>query len=162
MQLYEFQFESITGGPLPLERYRGQPILLVNTATGSHHAPQLGKLQRVWENYRSSGLVIIGLPCNDFGQKEPLDHDEIAATCREVHGVKFVLTAKQHLKGRSLCPLFLALLEAHGKDAMPAGNFFKYLFGADGRLVAFWPGRIEPDDPEITHQIERNLNSWIV
>ncbi len=162
MQVHDFHFDTISGSNLPLGRFRGQPILLINTATESQFSPQLRKLQRLWENYRHCGLVIIGLPCNDFGEREPRDNAEIDALCRNRFGVRFHMTAKQSLNGNSINPLFQALRETYGREAMPRWNFYKYLFDVRGRLVERWASRMEPDDPHVVHQIERHARAWII
>ncbi len=162
MQLYEFYFKTIRGTQLPMDRFRGRAVLLFNSATESQYARQLSKLQRLWENYRNFGLAVIALPCNDFGEREPGDETEIARRCEEEFGVHFPLTTKQSLRGRFLCPAFRALKEAHGRDIMPRGNFFKYLFDTQGQLRCVWPNRIEPNDPVIKTRIEKELKAWIL
>lgn len=162
MFIYQFYFDSVHGSVMTMERFRGQPILLVNTASASRHWRQVPKLQKLWENYRHCGLLVLGLPCDDFGHKEPLPDAEIAATYAERFGAAFPLTAKLSLRGRAAHPLFGALREAFGRDALPRWNYFKYLFDARGELVERWSNRTEPDDPVVTQQIERNLRSWII
>jgi glutathione peroxidase len=86
---------------MALDQYRGQPLLLVNTNAASRFAPQLIKLQELWNNYRHFGLVVIGLPCDDFGAEEGLDDEELADFYRSRFGVRFPLTRRQHLSGQS-------------------------------------------------------------
>jgi len=161
MHVYEFNFETLNGSSIRLSRYRGQPILLTNTASQSRYAGQMRKLQRLWENYHRRGLVIIGVPSNDFGQREPLDEAGLELFRRD-NGLAFQLTRRQTLRGEPLNPLFLSLLESHGRDKMPGWNFFKYLFDSQGHLAGFWPSQTEPDDPRITRQIEHNLCAWVL
>ena len=78
MNVYEFVFVSLQGGRMPLSNYQGQPLLLVNTASECEYTPQYQALQRIWMDYRQSGLVVIGMPCDDFGHQEPGDEDSIA------------------------------------------------------------------------------------
>ena len=162
MNVYEYVFRSIGGATMPLGNYRSQPILIVNTASECGYTPQYIGLQRIWEDYRQSGLVVIGIPCNDFGEQEPGDEDQIAEFCETTYQVNFPLTSKTSVHGFGAHPLFQALRDEMGEDTVPRWNFWKYLFGREGDLVGFWPSKIEPDDPVITHQIERNLNSWIL
>jgi glutathione peroxidase len=161
MNVYEYFFTSITGTSLPLRNYRGQPLLIVNTASKCGYTPQYQKLQRIWEDYRQSGLTVIGIPSNDFGEQEPDDEDAILEFCDANYNITFPMTAKQHVMGLSAHPLFVAIREEIGEDAVPRWNFYKYLFDRQGQLLEFWPSAVEPDDPLITHQIERNLHSWI-
>ena len=162
MNVYEFVFQNITGANLPLRNYQGQPILVVNTASECGYTPQYAKLQRLWEDYRESNLLILGTPCNDFGGQEPGEDEEIAEFCRENYGVTFPLTTKVTIRGLGCHPFYEALREEAGEDAMPKWNFWKYLFNSQGELVEYWRSDVEPDDPRITHQIERNLHAWIL
>jgi glutathione peroxidase len=162
MNVYEFAFQSISGASMPLGNWTGQPLLLVNTASECGYTPQYGKLQRIYDDYRQSGLVVIGMPCNDFGEQEPGDEEEIARFTWENYRVTFPLTRKIQVIGLGAHPLFTALVETYGDDVIPRWNFHKYLFDNRGELVEHWPSRVEPDDPALTHQVERNLQSWIL
>ena len=160
MRVHEFSFRSLSGANLPLERWKGQPLLLVNTASECGFTPQYAKLQALWEEYRPSGLVVIAVPCNDFGNQEPGDDASIAAFCQDRYGVTFPVTEKHSIIGRDAHPLFIALREEFTSDVLPTWNFFKYLFGREGELLHHWPSNIEPDDPGFRHDIEKNLGSW--
>ena len=160
MHVHEFMFRSIKGVTLSLERWMGQPILIVNTASESQFAPQLHKLQNLYQEYMPSGLIVLGVPCNDFGEKEPLDGDDLDGHYWENHRVNFPVTEKLEIIGRNPHPLFIALREEYSNDILPQGNFYKYLFGRDGELLQHWPSDIEPDDSGLHHQIERNVSSW--
>ena len=160
MRIHEFVFRSIDGAVMPLERWTGQPILLVNTASECGFTPQYEKLQKLWEEYRPNGLVVIGVPCNDFGGQEPEDEEAIAEFCSTRFNVTFPMTAKQSINGRAPHPLFIAMREEFTSDILPTWNFFKYLFGRDGQLLHHWPSKVEPDDPGLRHDLERNLASW--
>lgn len=160
MRVHEFAFRSVTGASMPLERWKGQPLLLVNTASECGFTPQYAKLQALWEEYRPGGLVVIGVPCNDFGGQEPGDEAAIHAFCSDRFGVTFPVTGKQSIVGERPHPLFIAMREQYSSDILPKWNFFKYLFGRDGELVHHWPSKVEPDDPGLRHELERNLGSW--
>jgi len=160
MRVHEFAFRSVNGASMPLERWKGQPLLLVNTASECGFTPQYAKLQALWEEYRPSGLVVIGVPCNDFGAQEPADNGTIGEFCSSRFGVTFPVTEKLSIIGKSPHPLFIALREEYTSDILPRWNFHKYLFGRDGGLVHHWPSNAEPDDPGFRHEVERNLASW--
>lgn len=162
MNVFEFVFISINGASMPLRNFQGQPLLIVNTASACEYTPQYTALQRIWEDYRQSGLMVIGIPCNDFGQQEPGDEETIAEFCANQYQVSFPLTGKYNIMGISAHPLFASIREEFGDDATPRWNFYKYLFDRNGQLVDFWPSRVTPDDPLVTHQIERNLQSWVL
>jgi glutathione peroxidase len=160
MRVHQFIFRSIGGANMPLERWTGQPLLIVNTASECGYTPQYEKLQALWEEYLPNGLVVIGIPCNDFGAQEPGSDQEIMEFCSSRYEVSFPMTTRQTISGRGAHPLFIALREEYTRDILPNWNFFKYLFGRDGTLLHHWPSKVEPDDPGFRHEIERNLSSW--
>ena len=160
MHVHEYMFRSIRGVTLSLERWTGQPVLVINTASQSHFAPQLRKLQELNQEYMPSGLVVLGMPCNDYGEKEPLDGDALDAHYWETYRVNFPVTQKIEIIGRNPHPMFVAMREEYSNDILPTGNFFKYLFSREGELLEHWPSEVEPDDPALHHQIERNVSSW--
>jgi glutathione peroxidase len=162
MRVHEFAFRSLTGATMPLERWKGQPLLLVNTASECGYTPQYAKLQAMWQEYRPSGLVVIGMPCNDFGAQEPGEEAAINEFCSSHFGVTFPMTEKLTIIGPRPHPLFIAMREEFTSDILPRWNFHKYLFGRDGDLIHHWPSKVEPDEPGFRHEIERNLNSWTV
>lgn len=162
MNVFDFQFEGGDGRKLLLDRYRGQPVLLITTASTSQFAPQLRKLQRLWENHRHGGLVVIGIPCRDCGLGEPLADADLAAHYRREFGVRYPLTTRRRVRGRAADPLFAALQESLGPGVLPRGGFCKYLFDRAGGLAAYWAGPVEPDDPLILHQLEQHAGQWIV
>jgi len=160
MKIHEYSFKSAQGYALPLNRWQGQPILMVNTASKCGYTPQYHKLQNLWEEYRRSGLVVLGIPCNDFGGQEPGSNEEIAEFCSTQYQVSFPLTTRQSIIGENPHPLFVALREEYGSDILPRWNFHKYLFSRDGELIEHFPSNKEPDDPGFRHHIERNLGAW--
>jgi glutathione peroxidase len=160
MRVHEFAFHSLTGASMPFERWKGQPLLLVNTASECGFTPQYSKLQALWDEYRPAGLVLVGIPCNDFGGQEPGDEDAIQAFCSSNYGVTFPMTEKQTIIGARPHPLFIAMREEYTSDILPRWNFYKYLFDREGGLIQHWPSNIEPDEPGFRHELERNLGSW--
>ena len=160
MRVHEYRFRSLSGASMPLNRWTGQPLLLVNTASECGFTPQYRKLQAVWDEYRPAGLVVIGIPCDNFGGQEPGDSETIQEFCSSNYGVTFPMTEKQNIVGGHPHPLFIALREEYTADILPRWNFYKYLFGRDGELLHHWPSKVEPDDPGFRHDVERNLASW--
>jgi glutathione peroxidase len=160
MRVHEYVFRSIGGASMPLSRWTGQPLLLVNTASECGYTPQYSKLQAFWDEYRPAGLIVVGIPCNDFGAQEPGDDVTIQEFCTTRFNVTFPMTEKQSIIGSNVHPLFRAMREEYTSDILPTWNFFKYLFGRDGNLLHHWPSKIEPDDPGFRHEIEKNLGSW--
>jgi glutathione peroxidase len=161
MNVYEFVFQQANGARMPLSRWEAQPLLIVNTASKCGFTPQLAKLQKVYNEYRGANLVVIALPCNDFGGQEPGTEEDIVRFYWDEYGVSFPIASKVMARGLGAHPFFLALLDNYGDDLLPKWNFTKYLFDTRGDLVEHWPARVEPDDPAMTHQIERQLRSWV-
>ena len=162
MNVFEFVFVSVNGARMPLSNYQGQPLFIVNTASECEYTPQYTALQRIWMDYKQSGLVVIGIPCDDFGHKEPSDEDAIAEFCETNYQVNFPMTGKYNLMGISAHPMVHTIREEFGDDAVPRWNFHKYLFDRTGQMIGFWRSDVTPNDPAITHQIECNLQSWVL
>ena len=162
MRVHEYRFRSINGASMPLERWKGQPILLVNTASECGFTPQYAGLQKTWDEYRRTGLIVLGVPCNEFGGQEPGSNEDIAAFCTERFAVTFPLTERQSIIGPAPHPLFVALREEYTSDVLPTWNFFKYLFSRDGELIEHFPSNVAPDDPGFRHTLEKNLGAWTI
>lgn len=157
MSAYDFAFNSIDGAPLPLKQYRGQPLLVVNTASFCGFTPQYADLEAVWRRYRDRGLVVIGVPSNDFGQQEPGTAGEIKQFCETRYKIDFPLTEKQDVVGPDAHPFFRWIADELGEAGAPRWNFHKYLVGPDGMLAGAWPSAVRPTDPAVTGEIERLL-----
>ena len=154
---HDFEFVSIDGDPLPMADFQGQAVLVVNTASFCGFTYQYEALQTLWDSYRDRGLVVLGVPSNDFGQQEPGTATEIKDFCEVNFDIDFPLTEKQHVKGEAAHPFFKHIAEELGAEATPRWNFHKYLVAPDGALVDSWPSRVEPNAPEITAAIESVL-----
>src|SRR5690348_1701849 len=127
MRLHDLTMTSLRGEAVPLRSYAGRPLLIVNTASACGFTPQLGALQALWQRRRGEGLVVIGVPCNDFGRQEPGTEEEIGKFCAVNYGVDFPMMAKVRIRGRDPHPLFRLLAEEGGYLSRPRWNFYKYL-----------------------------------
>ena len=156
---YRFEFAALDGGALPLSAWRGRPVLVVNTASYCGYTPQYRDLEALWHRYRDRGLVVLGVPSNDFGQQEPGTAAEIRQFCDTRYGVDFPLTEKVRVLGAAAHPFYRWVAATLGEDAAPRWNFHKYLIGPDGELAGAWPSRVSPTDPAITGEIESALRS---
>jgi glutathione peroxidase len=152
---YSFSFAGLDGGRIRLADYAGKPILIVNTASQCGYTPQYEGLQQLWQRYHERGLMIIGVPSNDFAQ-EPGGAAEILATARQQYGVSFPLTAKLTMRGDGAHPFYQWAALARPLDA-PRWNFHKYLIGRDGRIAAVFPTKLEPMDARVVEAIVREL-----
>lgn len=155
---YDFDAVSIDGQPVSLSRYRGQVMLIVNTASACGFTPQFKGLQALWERYRDRGLVVVGFPSNEFGSQDPGSNQEIASFCELNYGVDFPMMAKVEVNGGGAHPLWQWLKGEKpgflGTEAIK-WNFTKFLVGRDGRVVKRYAPQ---DDPEkISQDIEAAL-----
>lgn len=157
---YKFEFAKIDGGAaLPLAAWRGRPVLVVNTASYCGYTPQYRDLQALWQRYRDRGLVVLGVPSNDFGAQEPGTAAEIKGFCETNYAVDFPLAAKVRVVGGSAHPFYRWIAESLGEGGAPRWNFHKYLIGPDGQLAGTWPSQVRPGDSAITSEIEKALGS---
>lgn len=154
---HQFSFTSIDGEPMSLGDFAGKAVLVVNTASRCGFTKQYDALQSVWETYRDRGLVVLGVPSNDFGGQEPGTEAEIKAFCETNFAVDFPMTEKQVVVGAQAHPFYRWAAEAGGADKVPGWNFHKYLIGPDGRFVAAIPTRVSPTDPSAIATIEQAL-----
>ncbi len=153
---FSFSFKGLDGKEIRLAEYAGKPILIVNTASLCGYTPQYAGLQELWTRYRDRGLLILGVPSNDFGGQEPGGAAEIMKTAQGEYHVSFPLTEKAEVKGAAAHPFYRwATLERLGNA--PRWNFHKYLIGRDGRIAASFPSEVEPTDPRVIAAIEKEL-----
>jgi glutathione peroxidase len=152
---FNFEFNSIDGSPMKLEQWRGKVLLVVNTASFCGYTKQYAGLQQLWSKYEKQGLVVVGVPSNDFGGQEPKAEGEIKKFCQGAFGVTFPLTEKQVVTGDTAHPFYKWATAGTGEA--PGWNFHKYLIGRDGRLIASISTRAAPDSPSVTDPVERAL-----
>lgn len=154
---HDFSFTSIEGKPLSLKDYAGKPVLLVNTASACGLTPQYKGLQALWEAEKDNGLVVLGVPSNDFGAQEPGTESEVKEFCEVRYGVTFPLTSKNPVIGPNAHPLYKWIGEQTGEAGLPKWNFHKYLIARDGRTVRSFPSTTEPTDSAFVAAIEDAL-----
>jgi glutathione peroxidase len=160
--VYDFTMNSIEGQPTPLSRYQGKVVLLVNVASRCGFTPQYTALEKVYETYKDRGLVIVGIPANNFGGQEPGSNQEIKTFCSTKYNVTFPMMAKVSVKGSDQAPLyqFLTSKEANPKVAGDIQwNFTKFLVGPDGHVVARFEPDVTPDSPQVIGAIEKELGA---
>jgi glutathione peroxidase len=136
--VYDFEAVSIDGKPASLATQRGKVLLIVNTASACGFTPQFAGLEKLWQQYRERGLVIVGFPSNEFGGQDPGSNDEIASFCQLNYGVSFPMMAKVKVNGAEAHPLWKWLTsEAKGILGTQAvkWNFTKFLVGKDGQVL---------------------------
>jgi glutathione peroxidase len=153
---YGFSFPALESGDIRLGDFAGRPFLVVNTASQCGYTPQYGGLQELWNQFHGRGLMIVGVPSNDFGGQEPGGAKEIAETAQHQYGVSFPIAAKTVVKGPNAHPFYKWAAEARPKE-LPRWNFHKYLVGRDGYIADVFAESVEPTDTRIKTAIARSL-----
>jgi glutathione peroxidase len=157
-ELSAIPFNTIKGEATSLAAYKGKVVLVVNTASKCGLTKQYDALETLQKKYAEKGFTVIGFPCNDFGNQEPGSADEIVEFCKTKFSVSFPLMEKIHVKGPEQHPLYAALT---GKDGAFPGdvkwNFGKFLIDRDGKPIARFEPKVEPDEEAITSAIEKAL-----
>jgi glutathione peroxidase len=152
---YSLETTTLQGQPAALSQYAGKVALVVNVASQCGFTPQYAGLQKLYDEYKGRGLVVLGFPSNDFGGQEPGSPQEIATFCQKNYGVSFPLFSKVVTKaGAEQSPVY-ALLGKSG--SLPSWNFGKYLVGKDGRVLQFFPSKVAPEAPELRKAIDEAL-----
>lgn len=154
---HDFGFLSIEGEPLPLSSFAGKAVLVVNTASQCGFTGQYADLQSIWRRYRDRGLVVLGVPSNDFGGQEPGTETQIKKFCEVNYDIDFPLTEKTQVKGPDAHPFYLWAAAEFGAKAKPRWNFHKYLVAPDGRLVDWFSTVTAPTSDRLVKAIERVL-----
>ena len=138
------------------EAYEGKVILVVNTASKCGNTPQYDGLEKLYEDHKDDGLVVLGFPSNDFMGQEPGTEKEIQEFCRLTYSIKFPMFEKVTVKKGDAHPFFDDLAAAAG--TYPTWNFHKYLIGRDGEMISEFSPRTEPDDDDLVAAIQTALN----
>ncbi|HUZ12213.1 MAG TPA: glutathione peroxidase [Caulobacteraceae bacterium] len=154
---YDFSFTSIDGEPLPLSSFKGKPVLVVNTASKCGLTPQYEGLEKLYRDYRDRGLVVLGVPCNQFAGQEPGAEADIKSFCESRFDIDFPMTSKVDVKDAGRHPFYAWAEERLGTPAVPVWNFHKILIGAQGEALAAFGPRTDPQDASITEAVEQAL-----
>ena len=158
--LHGIPLKNIDGKSTSLKAYDGKVVLLVNVASKCGYTKQYKGLEAVYRKYKDQGLVVVGVPSNDFGGQEPGTAEEIKKFCSANYDVTFPLMEKVKTKGEGQHPLYAALT---GKEAAFPGdikwNFNKFLIGKDGKVIARYDSKVEPESEELTKAIEQALKA---
>jgi len=148
VSIYDFDMISIEGWNRSLSEYRDEVLLIVNTASKCGFTPQYEGLQKLYDDYKNRGFVVLGFPANDFLRQEPGTNEEIKEFCSVTYNITFPMFEKIHVKGKEIHPLYEYLTAGGGKEEFAgkiSWNFAKFLIGRQGEIIA----RFDPkDDPE--------------
>jgi glutathione peroxidase len=154
MSLYDFTVNTLAGKPQPLATYKGKVALVVNTASECGFTPQYAGLEKLWQEYKDKGFVILGFPSNDFGAQEPGSADQIEHFCKKNYGVDFPMFEKVETKGSAQAPVYKFVTAKHGE---PKWNFHKYLIGKDGQVRQAFPSNVAPESKDLRAAIDAAL-----
>lgn len=160
--LHEFSLKNINGTSTDFSDYKGKVVLIVNVASFCGYTKQYASLEKLYGTYKDKGLVVIGIPSNDFGEQEPGTDEEISQFCSTKYAVTFPMFSKMVLKGDEKSPLYAWLTSGDGDDSRAGEvgwNFEKFLVGKDGRLVKRFSTKMDPLAAEITTAIEAALTN---
>jgi glutathione peroxidase len=155
-----FTMKDLSGKPVELSQYQGKVVLFVNVASKCGYTPQYAGLEKIYQKYEKDGLVVIGVPANEFGKQEPGTDSDIAEFCQKNYGVTFPMMSKVVVKGAGISPLyeFLTSKEKNPKFAGPiAWNFEKFLVSRSGEVVGRYKSPVKPESAELTQAIEAEL-----
>lgn len=156
MSLFDLKADSIDHVPTPLATWKGDVVLVVNTASECGNTPQYAGLEKLWEDYRDKGFALLGFPSNDFGGQEPGQEADIKKFCSLKYKVTFPMFAKVKTKGKDQSPVYQFLTTHHG---IPEWNFHKYLVGKDGQVIREFAASVKPDDPDLRAAIAAALKA---
>ncbi|MDE1901784.1 MAG: glutathione peroxidase [Alphaproteobacteria bacterium] len=155
---YDFTFQKLReNAPLPLSDFEGKVLLIVNTASQCGFTPQYDGLEKLYNTYKDRGLVVIGVPSNDFGGQEPGTSDEIAHFCKINYGVTFPMTKKEVVSGAHAHPFYIWAKQTLGFGTAPKWNFHKYLIDRHGKLIDYFNSTTSPESDRVKKAIEKAL-----
>ena len=158
-ELLDLSARRLAGSEEPLSRYRGEVLLIVNTASECGYTTQYAGLQTLYERYRENKFNVLGFPSNDFGEQEPGDDRQIGAFCKSNYGVEFPMFSKVRVLGADAHPVYAYLTSLPKPIGGPVEwNFQKYLVDRNGNVVARFESETEPDDPALVAALERLLS----
>ena len=155
---YDFQFNDLDGSSLSLSDYKDKVIIVVNVASQCGFTKQYEDMQNIWEKYQSKGIVMLGIPSNDFGDQEPGSSKDIKNFCEAKFGITFPMTEKISVKGEKAHPFYKWAKENYGKSAIPKWNFHKIVIGKDGKIFDTFASITNPSSKRFIKAIEKALN----
>ena len=154
---FDFKINSINGDSLDLSKYTGKTILLVNVASNCGFTKQYDDLQKLYELYQDKGLIVLGIPSNQFGGQEPGTEKEIKDFCKTNFNITFPMTSKYDVKGNNAHPIYIWAKDSFGKSTVPKWNFHKILINKNGIIEDTFASFTNPISKKITNKIDQIL-----
>ena len=155
---YEFEFKGIDGNYIKLSDYKNKVIIVVNVASRCGYTPQYENLQTLWSNYKDKGLIVIGVPTNNFKQ-EPGSNKDIKDFCETNFNISFPMTEKIDVIGNNAHPFFQWAKKNHGKSAIPKWNFHKIVIGKNGKVADTFASITKPSSKRFINLIEAEIKN---
>ena len=155
---YNFSFKDLDGSSLSLSEYKGKVIIVVNVASQCGFTKQYEDMQKVWEKYQEKGIVMLGVPSNDFGKQEPGNSEEIKNFCEAKFGITFPMTEKVSVRGDNAHPFYKWAEKNYGKPAVPKWNFHKIIVGRDGKVFDTFASITNPSSNKFINTLEKAIN----
>ena len=155
---YDFAFKDLDGSFLNLADFKDKVIIVVNVASQCGFTSQYEDMQKMWKNYQAKGVIMLGIPSNDFGQQEPGTNNEIKNFCEAKFGITFPMTEKISVKGDQAHPFYIWAKENHGKSAIPKWNFHKIIIDKTGKIVETFSSTTNPSSKKFKKTIEKLIS----
>ena len=155
--LFDFKINSINGDELNFSDFQGQTLLLVNVASNCGFTKQYEDLQNLYDSYKNKGLIVIGMPSNQFGGQEPGSEIEIKKFCETNFNITFQMTSKHDVKGDNAHPIYIWAKETFGKSTVPKWNFHKILINKEGKVEDTFASFTNPMSKKIINKLEEIL-----
>jgi len=156
---YDFKFKDLDGSQLSLSEYKGKVIIAVNVASQCGFTKQYEDMQDVWKKYQSKGIIMLGIPSNDFGQQEPGTSKEIKNFCEAKFGITFPMTEKVTVKGPDAHPFYVWAKDNYGKSAIPKWNFHKIIIDKSGKIADTFSSITNPSSKKFIKVLEKLINA---
>ena len=154
---FDFKINSINGDSLDLSKYTGKTILLVNVASNCGFTKQYDDLQKLYDEFKDKGLIVVGIPTNQFGAQEPGTEDEIKKFCETNFNITFPMTSKYDVKGINAHPIYIWAKDTFGKSTIPKWNFHKILINKDGKIEDTFASFTGPMSKKIINKLNQIL-----
>ena len=155
---HDFKFNYLDGRELNLNEFNDKVIVVDNVASQCGFTKQYEDMQKVWDKYKDKGIVMLGIPSNDFCQQEPGSSEEIKNFCEVKFGITFPMTEKVSVKGKNAHPFYIWARENHGKSAIPKWNFHKIIINKSGKIEDTFTSITNPSSKKFITALEKTLN----
>ena len=155
---YDYKFNDLDGSELSLNDFKNKVIVVVNVASQCGFTNQYEDMQKIWDKYQDKGVVMLGVPSNDFGKQEPGSNEEIKNFCEAKFGITFPMTEKVSVIGEKAHPFYIWAREKYGKSSIPKWNFHKIIIGKDGKVLDTFASLTNPSSKKFIKAIEKALD----